>query len=439
MGLAGASIEFYDFLLYATAAALVFPSLFFPATLSPLVALIASLSTFAVGFIARPIGAALFGLMGDRVGRKTTFAVALILMGIATTLIGLLPTYQTAGVVAPLALTLLRLLQGLAVGGQWGGATLLATESVPKSRRGLYGGIAQAGLPVGIILANLALLIANDVSTPAAFFAYGWRIPFLLSIALVGLGLFIHFRVEDTVAFKKSRQGDPSSAGSKAERTIRDNASPILEALRLHPRLILLAAGANVGSNVWFYTLVTYVIAYGASAAGLQLPRSTMLAALLIAQVAFLPSVILAGALSDRFGRRPIFMAGVALMGIWGFVLFPMVDTRSLQWIILGLSVGLCFEALTYGPLAAIFAELFSTRVRYCAVSLAYQISAVVGGALAPIIATALHATYHSNNAIALYVAAACVVSLVCTAMLKKAHETDIDEHAVPGSAELQS
>ncbi len=257
MGLAGASIEWYDFLLYGTAAALVFPTVFFPATLSPFIALIASFSTFAVGFVARPVGAVLFGHMGDRVGRKTAFAVALIIMGTATTLVGVLPSYHTAGVFSPLALVLLRLTQGLAVGGQWGGAILLATESAPKSRRGLYSSVAQAGVPVGVVLANLAFLAANGATSPEAFMAYGWRIPLLFSIALVGLGLFIHFRIEDTVAFRQLQQAKPSpvdqlvgsstrDAPAYATKPMRRNRSPVLEALRLYPRSILLAAGAYV-------------------------------------------------------------------------------------------------------------------------------------------------------------------------------------------------
>ncbi len=198
MGLAGASIEWYDFLLYGTAAALVFPTVFFPATLSSFVALIASFSTFAVGFVARPVGAVLLGHMGDRVGRKTAFAVALIIMGPATTLVGVLPSYHTAGVFSPLALVLLRFMQGIAIGGQWGGAILLATENAPQSRRGLYGSIAQAGVPVGIVLANLAFLSTSSAMSSESFMAYGWRIPFLFSLSLVGLGILIYFRVEDT-------------------------------------------------------------------------------------------------------------------------------------------------------------------------------------------------------------------------------------------------
>jgi MFS family permease len=439
-GLAGASIEWYDFLLYATAAALVFPTIFFSATLSPFVALIASFSTFAVGFVARPVGAVLFGHMGDRVGRKAAFAAALIMMGIATTLIGFLPSFRTAGALAPLALTLLRLTQGLAVGGQWGGAILLATESVSKSKRGLYGSIAQAGLPVGIVLANLAVLIANGAMSPAAFMAYGWRIPFLFSMVLVGLGLFIHFRAEDTIAFRKLRMTNPlpvdtpsvsSTPDVTADATtpIHGTASPLQQCFRSYPRLILVAAGANVGAMLAFYILITYVIAYGTSPAGLQLPRSTMLTALLIAQVVFLPAIIFAGTLSDRFGRRRMFMTGVALSGAWGFILFPMLDTHSLPWIAAAISIGLFFVALSYGPMAAMFAELFDTGVRYCAVSLAYQISAIVGGALAPMIATGLYAKYHSNISISVYMAGASALSLVCLGMLKQTHETDLDRH----------
>jgi MFS family permease len=432
MGLAGASIEWYDFLLFATAAALVFPTVFFPATLSPFVALIASFSTFAVGFISRPVGAVLFGYMGDRVGRKAAFAAALVLMGTATTLIGLIPPYRVAGALAPLALTLLRLAQGFAVGGQWGGAILLATESVAKSRRGLYGSIAQAGLPVGVVLANLALLLVSRSTSSSAFMAFGWRIPFLLSIVLVGLGLYMHFKCEDTAAFRQLQQAKPLSG---APPPVSGGASPLLLAFRLYPRQILLAAGANIGGMLAFYILITYVIAYGSSAAGLHLPRSTMLSALLIAQAAFLPSTIFAGTLSDRFGRRRMFMAGLVLMAIWGFILFPMIETRSLAWIAVAISVGLVSASLNYGPLAAMLAELFDTRVRYCAVSLSYQLAAIIGGGLAPVVATALYARYHSNITISIYMGGACAFSLLCAGLLKTTLETDLDRDAVSAVA----
>jgi MFS family permease len=424
-GLAGSSIEWYDFFLYATAAALVFPSVFFPSTLPPLVALIASFSTFAVGFLARPIGAVVFGHIGDRLGRKTALVSALIVMGTATSLIGLLPTYRAAGGFSPLVLVLLRLTQGLAVGGQWGGAMLLATENAPKARRGLYGSIAQAGVPVGVVLANLAFLAANTAMSPEAFMNYGWRIPFLLSIAFVGVGIIIQLRMEDTLPFRRLQQA------SRAP----DDSLPILEAFRLHPKMMILAAGAYVSTNLSFYIQITYVVSYGTSVAGLHLPRSTMLAAVLVANVVVTPILFLAGSLSDRYGRRRLFMAGVALMGIWSFILFPLIETRSFVWITTAVLIGSCFNSLTYGPMAAMFAELFSTPVRCSAVSLAYQLGAIVGGGLAPVIATALYAKYHSNFWVSVYVSSACVLSLWCASLLKETRGTDLNERVASDTA----
>lgn len=424
LGLAGASIEWYDFFLYATASALVFPTLFFPSTLSPFVALIASFSTFAFGFVARPVGAVLFGHLGDRLGRRTAFAAALITMGCATSLIGAVPSYRTAGLLAPVLLILLRLTQGLALGGQWGGATLLATESAPHARRGLYGGIAQAGVPVGVVLANLALLMASSGHSREVFLSYGWRIPFLCSIVLVGLGLYIRFRVQDTAAFRDIKPA-----------TVRQP-SPVLEALRTHPRSIFVAAGAYLSSTLWFYILITYVVAYGTAEAGLGLSRSTLLTAVLIANIARLPVDILSGALSDRFGRRRLVMIGIALSGLWAFVLFPLMQTRSLTWIILGIGVGSWLTGLSYGPLAAMFCELFQTRVRYSAASIAYQVGAISGGGLAPIIASALYAHYHSNLSISLYIAAACALSLLCTGLLRETRSIGLNAPAEPSMAE---
>jgi MFS family permease len=427
-GLAGSSIEWYDFFLYATAAALVFPSVFFPPTLPPLVALIASFSTFAVGFLARPIGALVFGHIGDRLGRKAALVGALIVMGAATSLIGLLPTYRAAGGFSPLVLVLLRLAQGLAVGGQWGGAMLLATENAPATRRGLYGSIAQAGVPVGVVLANLAFLAVNSAMSPEAFMSYGWRIPFLFSIAFVGVGIMIQLRMEDTLPFRRLQQA--SATALPEARPL-----PIFEAFRLHPRMMLVAAGAYVSTNLSFYILITYVVSYGTSVAGLHLPRGTMLGAVLVANVMVIPILFLAGSLSDRYGRRRLFMAGVALMGIWSFVLFPLIDTRSFVWITTAVLIGSCFNSLTYGPMAAMFAELFSTRVRCSAVSLAYQLGAIVGGGMAPIIATALFAKFHSNVGVSVYVSSACVLSLWCASMLSETRGTELEERSASGTA----
>ena len=428
-GLVGASIEWYDFFIYATAAALVFPGVFFAARLPPLVALIASYSTFAVGFLARPVGALLFGHLGDQLGRKSALAGALVLMGIATTLVGLLPSYATAGALAPLALVALRLTQGLAVGGQWGGAILLATENAPRSQRGFYGSVAQAGVPVGVMLANLAFLAANGTTSAEAFMRYGWRIPFLLSILLVALGVYIHFRVGDSPAFLAHRRS--ADAAGAAPGSTPQSVSPIIEALRRHPRLIVLAAGAFVSTNLSFYILITYVVSYGTSAAGLSLPRSTMLSAVLMANAVSAPVMFLAGRLADRYGRRRIFMTGVSLAALWAFALFPLVETRSLPWIALGIMVGLSLNSLCYGPMAAMFTELFSTAVRCSGVSLAYQLGAIVGGGVAPMIATALFARYHSNLWVSVYMACACGISLICASQLADAHDIDLDRPAV--------
>jgi MFS family permease len=428
LGLCGASIEWYDFFLYGTAAALVFPTLFFPATLPPLVALVASFSTSAVGFVARPLGAIVFGHFGDRIGRKTSLAIAMIVMGLSTTAIGLLPPYSRVGVIAPLALVVLRFIQGLAIGGQWGGAVLLATENAPAARRGIYGSMAQAGVPVGVVAANLAFLAANGATTATGFVAYGWRIPFLCSLVLVALGLFVHFRVPDTAAFRQLRRADPAKPAR----------SPVIEAFVLYPRLIVLAAIAYSSTNVMFYILTNYLVAYTTSAAGLQMPRATVLIAVLVAQIVVAPAMLLTGRLSDRIGRRRMFITGVALSSLWAFAIFPLVETRSLLWITVATSVGGCINAITYGPLAALFSELFCTRVRYSAASLAYQLAAIIGGGPAPIIATTLFDRFHRNIAISIYIAICCAISLACARYLIERRgaelEPDIDSAAVGAS-----
>jgi MFS family permease len=379
MGLAGASIEWYDFLLYGTAAALVFPTLFFPATLSPFVAQIASFSTFAVGLVARPFGAVLFGHMGDTVGRKKTLAAALVLMGVATTFIALLPTYRTAGVFAPLALIFLRLLQGLAVGGQWGGATLLATESAPPAKRGFYGSIAQCGVGVGVVLANVAFLAASSATSTEAFLAYGWRIPFLLSVGLIGLAMYLHFRVDDTAAFLQAQSltkrtpvatttAIAAGAAPPSKRPL-----PVMDALRRYPGRICLAAAVAAPTTLAFYVAITYVVAYGTSASGLQLPRSVLLGAVMLSGAVALPMAPLSGLLSDRFGRRRVMTVGMTLMAAWAFVLFALIETRSFLWIFVALTGAAATNNMMYGPLAALFAEHFETRVRYSAISLAYH------------------------------------------------------------------
>jgi MFS family permease len=404
MGLAGASMEWYDFLLYGTAAALVFPTVFFPSSMPPFVGLIASFSTFAVGFIARPFGGILFGHLGDKLGRKKAFVTALLLMGFATTMIAALPSYRTAGALSPIALVLMRLLQGLAVGGQWGGATLLATESAPSERRGFYGGIAQAGVFLGVLFANVAVLTANGLVSTDDFMSYGWRLPFLFSVVLVIVGLFVQRHVEETVAFAQLQQ----AAASEELAT----SLPLLAAVRRYPGRILLGAGVLLPLHAIFYVVVTYAIAYGTT--GLQLPRSTMLGAVLVAQAVAAPVSVLAGSLSDRFGRRRVIGLGMGLMGLWALAFFPLIETRSFKLICVALTFAACANAMAYGPLGTLFAELFDTRIRYSAMSLAYQLGAIAGGGLVPIVATSLYAHFHTNLWTALYISFASAIALSC-------------------------
>jgi MFS family permease len=431
-GLAGTSIEWFDFYLYGVASALVFPALYFPKTLSPYLALIASFSTFAVGFFARPVGAVLFGHFGDRAGRKAALVAALVLMGCTTTLIGCLPSYATLGALAPALLVVLRFLQGLAIGGQWGGAMLLVVESAPAHRRGFYGSFAQAGAPTGVVAANLAFLLASALTSPADFLAWGWRVPFLLSVALVGLALYVQYRVDETPAFRElkaardARLLAASTAGPASSAAPAPVArSPILEAIVTNWRQILLAAGAYLAVQVSFYISITFVVAYGASADGLGLTKSTMLTAVLIASGVTAPALLFFGALSDRYGRRRIYMSGAVLMALWAFVFFPLIDTRSPVLITLAICGSQLINGMMYGPQAALFGELFRTRVRYSGASLGYQLGSAVGGALAPLIATAILATYHSTFGISLYIAAACVITLGSVALLSEAPVAD--------------
>jgi len=383
--LAGTSIEWYDFFLYGTAAAVIFPKAFFPQDLPPMVLLIISFSTFAVGFIARPLGGLIFGHFGDRVGRKRTLVVALMMMGAATTLIGLLPTYSAIGVAAPLILVLLRFVQGLAIGGQWGGAMLLVTESAPADQRGWYGAYAQAGAPVGVILANLAFIGVSSSMSEEAFMDWGWRLPFIASIVLIGISMYVQLRLEDTEAFKALQE---SQDGEGSDQPIAS--SPVVEAIRKYPKRIMLAAGAFLSVQVTFYILIAFIIAYGVTAPELALSRDTMLTAVLIAAAIMVPSQFYFSGLSDRVGRKQIYRWGAILTGLWGFALFPLINTGEPLMIVIAVTLGLTFLGMQYGPQAAYFTELFTTEVRYSGASLGYQIGAILGGALAPTIAVLL-------------------------------------------------
>ena len=418
--LGGTSIEWYDFFLYGTAAALVFPTLFFPEDMPRYVSLIASFGTFAVGFIARPVGGILFGHFGDRVGRKRALVVALTLMGVATTLIGLLPGYALVGPLAPILLIVLRFAQGLAVGGQWGGAMLLVTENAPPEHRGFYGAFAQAGAPVGLILANLAFLAVTGGLSDDAFMEWGWRVPFVASIILIGLSLYVQLRLEDTEAFRElAAASEPTEAKPR---------SPVLKALTTYPREITLAAGSFLGVQVTFYICVAFIIAYGTNPDGLAIDRSDMLFAVLLSTMFQIPGVFFFASWSDRHGRRGIYKLGAILTGLWAFPMFMLIDTGSIVIITLGLTVGQTCISMMYGPQAALLTELFSTEVRYSGASLGYQLGAIVGGGFAPIIATALLAATNENSmAVAAYIALANLITWISISLLKENHQVDLD------------
>ena len=419
--LAGTSIEWYDFFLYGAAAALIFPSAFF-GEVSPSTALILSLLTFAAGFIARPIGGIVFGHFGDQIGRKKTLVIALILMGISSTLIGLLPTYEMIGVTAPILLTSLRFAQGLAIGGQWGGAMLLVTESAPHDQRGFYGAYAQAGVPIGVILANLAYIITGSLMSDESFFIWGWRIPFLASAILIGISMYIQLNIEDTKAFKDLQllkklevQEDPFIK----------NKSPIIEAIKKYPKRIALAAGAFLSGQVTFYILIAFLLAYGVTDTNLK--RDDMLSAVLIGSAIMIPALFIFSSYSDKYGRKGIFIAGACLTGLWAFAVFPLVATGSFALTVVAITGGLIFFAMMYGPQAAFFTELFSTEVRYSGANLGYQLGAILGGAFAPTIATKLWIDFDISW-VSVYIAVASAITVLSVMFLTETYKTNLNE-----------
>ena len=420
--LAGTSIEWYDFFLYGAAAALIFPTAFFGEA-TPSTALILSLLTFAAGFIARPIGGIIFGHYGDRVGRKKTLVMALILMGVSSTLIGLLPTYAMIGITAPILLTSLRFAQGLAIGGQWGGAMLLVTESAPSNQRGYYGAFAQAGAPVGVILANLAFITSSALVSEESFYSWGWRIPFLASAVLIGISMYIQLNLEDTKAFKELQVLRESQKDNNEEPIRR---SPILEAMQKYPKRIALAAGAFLSIQVTFYILIAFLLAYGVTSA--EITRDDMLAAVMIASAIMVPVQFMFSSYSDRHGRKGVFMAGAILTGLWAFAIFPLVDTGNFWLIVLAITGGLIFVSMMYGPQAAFFTELFTTEVRYSGATLGYQFGAILGGAFAPTIAALLWKDY-GIFWVSVYIAFASLLTLLSVMVLTETYQTDLNDN----------
>ncbi|WP_432479195.1 MFS transporter [Nocardioides sp. GXQ0305] len=411
--LIGTTIEWYDFFIYGTAAALVFPALFFPSQ-DPVTGTLLSFATFGVGFFARPVGGAVFGHFGDRIGRKSMLIATLTMMGLATFAIGILPTYAQIGVLAPVLLTVLRFIQGLGVGGEWGGAVLMAVEHAPPGRRGFYGSWPQMGVPAGLILSNAAFLLLAAMPDES-FEAWGWRIPFVFSIVLVAVGLVIRLKIMESPGFAKV----------KAEKT--EAKVPIVEVFKHHAKQVLLAAGAFIIINSYFYILVSYIISY-ATAPDVGFSRGEVIAVLLFSSAVTFLSIPAWGALSDRVGRRSLYLIGCLGMGVSAFLVFWSVDAGSLLGFAVTHTLALAgFLAMGYGPMAAMYAELFSTRLRYSGASLGYQGGAIFGGALGPIVSVALFDATGTSMSIAIYVCAMAILSFVCMYALTDTRSVDID------------
>lgn len=416
VSLIGASVEWFDFFLFGTAAALVFPALFFP-TDDAVTGVLASFGVFGIGFLARPLGGIVWGHFGDKAGRKKAFIAALGTMAVASFLIGVLPTYASIGIGAPILLSVLRFAQGLAVGGQWGGAALMATECAPAHRRGFYGSFCQLGVPIGVLLGVSGYFLLFVLMGPEAFASYGWRIPFVASVLFVGVVLYTKNRLEDTPAFKNIQaQAASAAAGGPAT-----SKSPVLEVLQRHWDRVLLAGGAFIVVNATFYLYITFMLDYGTRTLGLAmqdvlLPLSAAVGLMLLA----LPA---SAALSDRIGRRPVYLAGAVLLAAWAFPAFSLIDTKSFLGLLGGLGVGMCFLAMMYGPMAAYFGELFEPEIRYSGASLGYQLGAVIGGAATPLLAVSLLEKTGTTASLSLLQIGLSLLAVICILALSGKHQ----------------
>ncbi len=416
--LIGTTIEWYDFFLYTSAAALVFNKLFFPNT-DPLTGTLLAFLTYAIGFLARPIGGLVFGHFGDKIGRKQLLVVSLLLMGGSTFAMGLLPTYAAIGVGAPILLTLLRLIQGFALGGEWGGAVLIVSEHGDDKRRGFWASWPQCGAPGGNLLATAVLAVLAAVQTDEAFMSYGWRIPFLLSGVLVVIGLWIRLTVTESPVFLAAQ----AKAAEREEKHV-----PVVEVFRGHWRRVLIAIGARMAENVSYYVITAFILVYVTT--GLGMAKGVGLNAVLVGSAVHFVSIPLWGALSDRIGRRPVYLIGAVSMAVWSFAFFALLDTKSPATIILAATVGLVLHGAMYGPQAAFFAEQFPTHVRYTGMSVGSQLSSIAAGAVAPLIAVALFREYKSTIPVSLYVVTMCVITTIAVLAARESKGESLGERA---------
>jgi metabolite-proton symporter len=426
--LVGTTVEWYDFFLYSSAAALVFNKLFFPDA-DPLTGTLLAFTTYAIGFLARPIGGLVFGHYGDKIGRKKLLVLSLLMMGGATFAMGLLPTYATIGVAAPILLTLLRLVQGFALGGEWGGAVLIVSEHGGASRRGFWASWPQCGAPGGNLLATAVLAILAAVQTEEAFLAWGWRIPFLLSAVLVIIGLWIRLAVSESPVFLAAqRRAEERGVAEKA---------PIVQVFKHSWRQVLIAMGARMGENVSYYVITAFILVYITESLGLA--KSMGLNAVLIGSAIHFVTIPLWGMLSDKVGRRAVYLFGAVAMGAWGFVFFALLDTKSFGVIALATTVGLVLHGAMYGPQAAFFSELFGTRVRYSGASVGYQLASILAGALAPLIAVALLDAWDSTLPVSLYLGAMCLITVVAVLVARETRGASLEPETPSAAAEEAS
>ncbi|WP_040838321.1 MFS transporter [Nocardia brevicatena] len=419
--MAGTVVEWYEFFLYGTAATLVFGKIFFPDDTSELDAILGAFLTYAVGFAARPLGGVVFGHFGDRYGRKKLLQFSLVLVGTATFLMGCLPTYHQVGYAAPALLVLLRFLQGFAVGGEWGGAVLLVAEHSPNRGRGFWASWPQAGVPGGNLLATVVLLTLTATLTEDAFLSWGWRVAFWLSAVVVLIGYYVRTKVTDAPIFVTARR--------EAEQ-VRATSFSVLEVIGRYPRGVLTAMGLRFAENIMYYLVVTFSITY--LKVQLDMDASAILRWLLVAHAVHFVAIPLVGGLSDRVGRRPVYLVGTLATAAWGFYAFPMMDTGSSPVILSAITIGLVCHALMYAPQPAIMAEMFPTRMRYSGVSVGYQVTSIVAGSLAPIIAVKLLDVFDSSVPIACYLAAASIVTVVAVWFARETRGldlADIDRH----------